>query len=209
MKGIYKLLVCIAIMLICIVMVGTFEKKKGESVGNVEMIHCNEEEIEIYDKTTFINGKQVSLGLDIISYQNQIFLSIEILQKFISNYFITENEPFYIRRQQVKDYSSWIKCGETIYIPLDYLENFIHINSDTFSNTGNLCIDSMLPMSFNYKGERFYLNNEEAELSSEEMKLPHAFTSEGRGLWEDNDCVLIEDDWNRVYVYEKSNITLS
>lgn len=171
-----------------------------------QIMQCNTDELKPYQKSVYINGEKVTDKLSVVVYKDKSFFSVDMLQKYISKRFISYNGDNVKIRRNVLKLSSFLRCNDSIYIDYEALSQFIHMNNDVYKSTGNMIIDSMLPLSFNTDGTTYYLTDEKINNFDPDSERVDKVLDDGRGAWYDGSNYLIEDDWENVYKYEKSNI---
>ena len=183
----------------------TLSVKRSMSEEN-QIMQCNTDELKTYQKSVYINGEKVADKLSVVVYKDKNFFSVDMLQKYISKRFISyKGDNVKIRRNMI-ELSSLLRCKDSLYIDYEALSQYIHINNDVYKSTGNMIIDSMLPLSFNIDGTTYYLTDEKIENFDPDSEQVDKVLEDGRGAWNDVSNYLIEDDWENVYKYEKSNV---
>lgn len=169
-------------------------------------MQCSANKLIPYQKEVFINGEKITDELTVIKYEGKTYFSIDKLQIYISKRFISsENNTVTIRRDNVKP-SFLLMSKEAVYIDLEKLLQYVHINNNVYKSTGNMFIDSMLPSSVNINGVTYYLTDEKIENFDVDQEQIDEVLVDGRGAWKDDSSYLIEDDWGNVYKFEKSKI---
>lgn len=183
----------------------TLSVKRSMSEEN-QIMQCNTDELKTYQKSVYINGEKVADKLSVVVYKDKNFFSVDMLQKYISKRFISYNGDNVKIRRNMIELSSLLRCKDSLYIDYEALSQYIHINNDVYKSTGNMIIDSMLPLSFNIDGTTYYLTDEKIENFDPDSEQVDKVLEDGRGAWNDVSNYLIEDDWENVYKYEKSNV---
>ena len=183
----------------------TLSVKRSMSEEN-QIMQCNTDELKTYQKSVYINGEKVADKLSVVVYKDKNFFSVDMLQKYISKRFISYNGDNVKIRRNMIELSSLLRCKDSLYIDYEALSQYIHINNDVYKSTGNMIIDSMLPLSFNIDGTTYYLTDEKIENFDPDSEQVDKVLEDGRGAWNDVSNYLIEDDWENVYKYEKSTV---
>lgn len=205
MKTQHKILI-ILIVFFFILISTVFYVKYNRLYGENQIMQCSANELQPYQKAVFINGEKITDELTVVNYEGKIYFSIDMLEIYISKRFISsENNTVTIRRDNLNP-SCLLMSEEAVYIDLEKLLQYVHINNNVYKSTGNMYIDSMLPSRVNINGAIYYLTAEKIENFDDEQEQVDEVLVDGRGAWKDASFYWIEDDWGNVYKFEKSNI---
>lgn len=173
------------------------------------ILYCNQFELSSYTKDVFINGERINDTFTVVVYNNEIFFSVNMLQKSTSNYFISKHgNTINIRRSRISE-DALLQSEDNVFIKLDILKQYIHINNNVFCNNGNIFADTMLPVSVNINGIKYYLTSEFLSSFVTVDNPPYFVLSDGRGVWNKDGDIYIEDDWGNVYKYVESKISIA
>lgn len=207
MKIQHKILILLIVFIFGLISTAFYVKYNRPTGGN-QIMQCSANKLIPYQKEVFINGEKITDELTVIKYEGKTYFSIDKLQIYISKRFISsENNTVTIRRDNVKP-SFLLMSKEAVYIDLEKLLQYVHINNNVYKSTGNMFIDSMLPSSVNINGVTYYLTDEKIENFDVDQEQIDEVLVDGRGAWKDDSSYLIEDDWGNVYKFEKSKIGL-
>lgn len=205
MKIQHKILILLIVFIFGLISTAFYVKYNRPTGGN-QIMQCSANKLIPYQKEVFINGEKITDELTVIKYEGKTYFSIDKLQIYISKRFISsENNTVTIRRDNVKP-SFLLMSKEAVYIDLEKLLQYVHINNNVYKSTGNMFIDSMLPSSVNINGVTYYLTDEKIENFDVDQEQIDEVLVDGRGAWKDDSSYLIEDDWGNVYKFEKSKI---
>ena len=127
----------------------------------------------------------------------------------ISDNFISQQGSRVLIRRNKIESSALLQSEYEIYIKLDALRQYVHVNNDVYKSCGNIYMDCMLPASVNHNGEKYYLTNEKIALFSPKNDLTNEVLNDGRIAWIDGSDLYVEDDWGNVYRYAQEKITIS
>ena len=173
------------------------------------MLQCRNSELLSYTKDVFINGEKINNELSVVVYKGDIYFSINMLRNCISNNFISQQGSGVLIRRNKIESCALLQSEYEMYIELDALRQYVHVNSDVYKSCGNIYMDCMLPASVNHNGEKYYLTNEKISFFSVKNDLTNEVLNDGRMAWVDGSDLYVEDDWENVYRYEKEKTTIS
>ena len=174
-----------------------------------DMSHSRNSELRSYTKDVFINGEKINNELSVVIYKGDIYFSVNTLRNCISDNFISQQDSRVLIRRNKIEYSALLQSEYEIYIKLDALRQYVHVNNDVYKSCGNIYMDCMLPASVNYNGKKYYLTNEKISSFSEKNNLTNEILNDGRMAWVDGSDLYVEDDWENVYRYEQEKTTIS
>ena len=164
-----------------------------------DMLQCRNSELRSYTKDVFINGEKINNELSVVIYKGDIYFSVNTLRNCISDNFISQQDSRVLIRRNKIEYSALLQSEYEIYIKLDALRQYVHVNNDVYKSCGNIYMDCMLPASVNYNGKKYYLTNEKISSFSEKNNLTNEILNDGRMAWVDGSDLYVEDDWENVY----------
>ena len=206
-RRIYIFLILLTLLAICIgIDIGRNYKiySQGE-----DMLQCRNSDFLSYTKDVFINGEKINNELSVVVYKGDIYFSINMLRNCISNNFISQQGSGVLIRRNKIESCALLQSEYEMYIELDALRQYVHVNNDVYKFCGNIYMDCMLPASVNYNGKKYYLTNEKISSFSEKNNLTNEILNDGRMAWVDGSDLYVEDDWENVYRYEKEKTTIS
>ena len=212
-KNIYSIGIIIIGVIILVGGCGFLEKRTNNSNKSTEgvdeqEIHTqgtseqivDEQEVYAYDKPIYINGERISEKDAVVTYNDMLYMSLELLNEKITSDFISyNNHCFTVRRKTVSSFQV-IQVNQKQFLPIQELEPYIHINHDVQKSNGVLYIDTMVSGNINFENQMYYLDQDFVQ-SNPFQREPDGITEDGRGIWKEENYLWIEDDWGRVYKY--------
>lgn len=206
-RMIYIFLMLLTLFVICI---GIDMRRNHKTYSQGEdMLQCSNSELLSYTKAVFINGEKINNELSVVIHKGAIYFSVDMLRNCISNNFIFRQSSGVLLRRNKIESSALLQSEYEMYIKLDALRQYVHVNNDVYKSCGNIYMDCMLPASVNHNGEKYYLTNEKIAPFSPKNGLTNEVLNDGRMAWVDGVDLYVEDDWGNVYRYAREKITIS
>ena len=146
-RMIYIFLMLLTLLAICI---GIDMRRNNKIYSQGEdMLQCRNSELRSYTKDVFINGEKINNELSVVIYKGDIYFSVNTLRNCISDNFISQQDSRVLIRRNKIEYSALLQSEYEIYIKLDALRQYVHVNNDVYKSCGNIYMDCMLPASVN------------------------------------------------------------
>lgn len=181
--------------------------EEKQNVAEISIPSVNETDVTAYNHVVFINGTLIEDDESVLSYKDEIYLSMATLEQNISSSFaVLRDGSLSIRRLEHVEMQP-IQIHDTIYLPLSSLENYFHLNHDILRSSGSLHIDTLMQNNINIDGVTYYDTGNPAGIDPE-TESPDRIAADGRGIWIRDDWIGMENDQGQVYLYEKSKYTI-
>lgn len=200
------LAMCIAVICVALLFIKKSENSM-ENNTNIQIIRKDSTDIESYSKQVYLNGVEIKNKDAVILVDDIIYVSIDMLNEQVSREFIVYKDKHLSIRRNTIDSAIILQAEQNSYLSWKLLSQYIQSNKDVQEDVG-LYLDTMMLNSISYKNTRYMLTQETMDVNQVSGE-PDSVTADGRGIWEDEKDIWIEDDWNRLYKYEKSAVSIA